>query len=325
MKTICVSGKSVTFGRKRPRPGRRCLHLRNYLRASLPSPPSSVNYSEKASQELSNINMNDSLGDCVIAGGYHIVGIETGNASNEFIATNAQIIADYSAIGGYVPGYPSTDNGCDEPTALDYWTTHGFANGTKLLGWLAVDATNKTEVMQAMWLFENLFLGIELPNGWISPFPSNNGFTWDVAGNPDPNNGHCVISAGYGTAGLNIDTWGLLGTLTWNALAEYCIPQNNGELYVMLTPDQLSAGQTLAPNGVSWSDLIGDFDALGGKVPVPTPPAPTPPTPPAPTGITLAQAIQWAQAGIAKSPYFLTRPHVESLVKQTLTSNWPKT
>ena len=259
------------------------------------------------------------------------MGVETGNAGSQFIASNSQIISDYSAIGGYVPGKPNTDQGCNEPTALNYWTSKGFADGTKLLGWLAVDPTNKTEVMQTMYLFENLFFGMELPDKWISPFPESSGFTWDVAGDPDENNGHCIVGVGYNANGVLVDTWGLIGTLTWAAIQKYCIESAGGELYVMLTPDQLTKGQTTAPNGVAWSSLIADFDALGGNVPVPVPPAPTPtpptPVPPTPvptTGVTLAQAQAWANAGLAKSPYVMTRPQAESIVKASLQNNWPK-
>ena len=324
--------RNIVFGRRRPNAGSQCLHLHNYLRSSLPTPPTSIDYTSKASQELADIDENENLGDCVIAGGYHIVGVETGNAGNEFIVTKDQIITDYSAIGGYVPGNPKTDNGCQLPTALGYWTTHGFANGTKLLGHLAIDPTNVTEVQQALYLFENLMLGLELPDAWINPFPSTNGFTWDVAGSPDPENGHCIIGAGYvGTgvtiagytaAGLIIDTWGMLGIITWAALAEYCSSKNYGELYVLLTPDQVTKGQTIAPNGVSWSDLIGDFDALGGNVPVPTPVDPPTPTPTPSTGVTLAQATQWANEGFKKSPFLITRPQAESIVKKSLSKNW---
>ena len=329
--------QNIVFGRKRPVPGGYCLKLRNYLQASLPTPPTSADYTGKAQSSLANIYGNDTLGDCVVAGGYHIVGVETGNAGNQFTATSAQIIKDYSAIGGYVPGNPNTDQGCDEKTALGYWTSHGFADGTKLLGWLAVDPTNKTEMMQALYLFENLYFGIELPDAWITPFPSANGFTWDVAGSPDPENGHCIIGAGYNSNGVTVDTWGMLGTLTWAAIQKYCVQSAGGELYVMLTPDQLAKGATTAPNGVAWNQLITDFDSLGGNVPVPTPPAPTPPaptppapTPPAPTPpapvttVTLAQAQAWAISGLQKTRWsVIPRTQAETLVRNSLASNWP--
>lgn len=281
-------GRSVKLGRKRPAAKGPRLSLKNYLRAELPAPPASCDYSAKAASVLSNVYLNDQLGDCVIAGGYHIVAVETGNATGTpFAATNEQLIADYSAIGGYVPGDPNTDQGCDEQTALNYWTQKGFANGTKLVGWVAVDATNKTEVMQAMNLFENLYLGIELPDAWVNPFPSSSGFTWDV-GTPDPSNGHCVMAVGYTDKGVLIDTWGLIGVITWEALAHLCSSSGGGELYVLLSPDQLAKGQTKAPNGFAWSDLLADFEAIGGNVPPqPTPPEPpappAPPEPPAPT------------------------------------------
>ena len=270
--------RNIRFGRRRPVAIGPHLRASRYM-ANLPAPPATCSYTTAAIQALTQMYGNDSLGDCVIAGGYHIVGVETGNAGKQFIATQKQIIVDYGAIGGYVPNDPSTDNGCDEPTALNYWQNHGFADGTKILGWLTVDPSNLTQVQQVLWLFENLMFGVELPDAWINPFPSASGFTWGVAGAPDPENGHCFIATGYGSAGVQIDTWGMLGTITWAALQKYCASSAGGELYVMITPDQLAKGQTKAPNGFAWSDLINDFNTLGGHVPVPTPPAPTPPAP----------------------------------------------
>lgn len=275
--------RTVKMGRKRAVARGPRLFLKNYLKLrELPSPPQNADYSRAARPVLSNVYLNDQLGDCVIAGGYHVVGVETGNADDLFTATDQQITGDYSAIGGYVRRDPNTDNGCDEATALNYWTERGFADGTKLLGWLAVDPTDRQEVAAALYLFENLFFGIELPDAWVNPMPSGSGFTWDAAGPSDPANGHCVAGVGYNPNGVTIDTWGLLGTLTWNAIAQYCTAANNGELYVMLTPDQLKKGQSKAPNGVDWAELIKDFNSIGGHVPVPPPPKPPGPKPPGP-------------------------------------------
>jgi hypothetical protein len=248
------------------------LKLSNYLRGTLPAPPPTADFSAKGQPALSNVYLNDQLGDCVIAGAYHVVATETGNAGSLFIATDDQIIKDYSAIGGYDPADPSTDQGCDEPTALNYWVQSGFANGTRPLGWVSVDATNRDELAAALFLFENLYFGAELPDAWINPVPTANKFTWDVAGPPVEDNGHCVIGVGYTDAGVTIDTWGLLGTVTWGALSKYFTPAANGAAYVLLTPDQLAKGQTRAPNGVNWPTLIADFDAIGGHVPPPSGP-----------------------------------------------------
>ncbi len=322
------------------------MKLKDYLVAgvTLPTPPTSQSWTAAAQAALVQMYLNNSLGDCVIAGGYHDIGVWTGNAGDIFVASSAQITADYSAIGGYVPGQPSTDNGCDEQTALTYWTSHGFADGSKLAGWLAVDATNQQEMELALYLFENLFFGMALPDAWISPFPSTNGFIWDVAGNPDPNNGHCVIGCGYTTGGVTIDSWGLLGTLTWKAAAKYAVLANGGELYVLLSPDQIAKGQTLAPNGFNWTQLITDLNAMGANIPVPTPaptptppvptpptptpptptpPVPAPPAPPAPTVLTLAEVTNWAISGLKTHGFLITPTQAEQVVTTGLAANWP--
>jgi hypothetical protein len=257
------------------------LFLRKYLRLEAPPAPPSCDYSKPALSVLDKIYLNNKLGDCVIAAGYHVVGVATGNAGDLFKATNHQLIADYSAIGGYVPGDPSTDNGCDEVTALNYWTEHGFADKTKDLGWLVVDPSKRQEICAAQYLFENLFFGMDLPNEWVSPMPNASGFTWDAAGPPVQANGHCVAGVGYNANGVIIDTWGMLGTLTWKAIAQYCASSNGGGLYVILTPDQLKKGQAKAPNGIDWTTLIQDFDAMGGNV-KPPPPQPGPGPKPSP-------------------------------------------
>ncbi len=287
------------MGRKRPAHRVR-LHLRNYLAlAELPTPPEAVDYSAAAMTALQRIYRNDQLGDCVIAGGYHVVGVATGNAGDLFLATDDQITADYEKIGGYKPGDESTDNGCDEQTAFEKWQADGFANGTKLVGAVAVDATSPTELKQGIDLFENCFFGIELPDAWINPFPSATGFVWDVAGEPNPENGHCIVGVGYNSTGIQIATWGIIGTITWAAVAKYAAPTSGGEVYILLTPDQIDKAKGKAPCGLTWDQLLSDFDALAGGIgpgPLPLPPAPTAPDTP-----TLEQVQRWAAQGIAEN------------------------
>ena len=47
------------------------------------------------------------------------------------------------------------------------------------------------------------------------------GFVWDVAGPANPDNGHCFVGVGYTDIGVVIDSWGMLGTITWAAIAAY--------------------------------------------------------------------------------------------------------
>jgi len=255
------------MGRKRPLARCPRFSLRNYLMKSLPAPPASVDYSSKASKALSEMYLNNSLGDCVIAGIGHVVGVLTGGAGKQFIYTNQQITALYSAIGGYVPGHPNTDNGCDEQTALNYWQHHGAPSGThQIAGWISVNGADPQEYRTALWLFENLYFGLELPDKWVSPMPNAPGFTWDVAGPPNPDNGHCIVGVGYSNKGVKVCTWGMLGTLTDAAIDKYATKAGEGELYTVVSRDAINKAAAKAPNGFDWSQLAADFDSMGGNI-----------------------------------------------------------
>ncbi len=289
-------------GRRRPIAPSIALNARHILRADLPAPPSSTNYRTAASKALRAMLMNDSLGDCVCAGRGHRIGVNTANAGAPFVYTDAMVLADYEAIGGYVPGDDSTDQGCDMATAANYGVSHGYADGSKDVGWLSIDATNKTEVMQMIYLFETIDFGVELPDAWISPFPSADGFVWGVAGAPDPQNGHCFEGVDY-------------------------------ELMVHLNADQINKAMQKAPNGVDWAKLIAFFDEAGGHVPVPTPPpapgpSPTPPPAPVPappvTGSTTlaeAQALVTAVFGRYQSSIVGTK-HAAKIANDALAVGW---
>lgn len=263
------SGRALRLGRKRP--VARCprFALKNYLTRSMPSPPATCDYTKAAEAALSQMYDNDTLGDCVIAGMAHVVGLMTGNAgTTPAIYSNAEIIALYHAIGGYIPGDPSTDQGCDEQTALNYWENNGAPVGShKIAGWMTVDSSNVEECQTALWLFENLYFGLELPDAWISPNPpAASGFVWDVAGDPDPNNGHCVVGVGYTASGINIATWGMTGLMTTAAVAKYATQAAGGELYTVVSMDAINKATEKTPAGFDWSQLVADFDSMGGSV-----------------------------------------------------------
>lgn len=263
-------GHGFRLGRNRP--VARCprLSLGNYLMRGLPAPPASVDYSPKAAKALSQMYLNNQLGDCVIAGMAHLVGVFTGNAGGPAAVYNSnEIIKLYSAIGGYVPGHPNTDHGCDEQTALNYWQQHGAptpSGSHEIAGWISVNGADKSEYRTALWLFENLYFGIELPNAWINPFPGAPGFTWNVAGPPIPTNGHCVVGVGYSPKGVTICTWGILGLMTDAAIAKYATTVGSGELYTVVSHDALEKATQKAPAGFDWSQLVADFDSMGGHV-----------------------------------------------------------
>ena len=230
------------MGRKRPSLAARRLRLADYVSSDLPVPPS-VEHWAKGSPgrpSLENIYGNNTLGDCVEAAARHMIGLWRGNAGNGLPAPTAeQVIQFYSATSGYIPGDPATDRGSDEITVLNYWVAQGFfLDGTsKIAGWANVDADNQLLMKQCIYLFETGMAALELPDAFVNPFPSANGFVWDVAGAPNPANGHAVMAVGYDALGIRIDTWGLLGTMTWAAAAKYLTALGQGEFHAVFSAD----------------------------------------------------------------------------------------
>jgi hypothetical protein len=260
IKTLTQLGTGRAFMLGRTRPVARCprLSLKNYLLKGLPTPPASIDYSAKPKDYLALILGNDTTPDCTAAGAFHIGGTLLANADQPIPFTQSDVEAFYSATSS--PG-----GGADEQTCLNYWQQNGLRPGlNKIAGWVAIDATNVDEVKTTLWLFENLYFGVELPDAWINPMPAHAGFIWDVAGAADPDNGHCFSGEGYNQIGVLIDTWGMIGTITWPAVAKYAAAANGqGELYAVLGPDAISKATQRAPNGFDATQLLADMQAIG--------------------------------------------------------------
>jgi hypothetical protein len=267
VKCICHpdTGKHLYFGRKKSIAPIPHLRLANYLdKSALPIPPATCSYNEHAANVISQMYGNDRLGDCVIAGMAHLIGTFTSIFGKPALFTLPQIIAMYSRIGGYVPGDPSTDQGCDILTALNYWQRRGFVTiKHKILGFAAVNAYDPQEYRTALYMFCHLMKGIDLPDAWINPFP-NDGDTWDIAGPPDPNNGHFIVTCEYDEHGTVDDTWGMKIKMTDSAIEAYCSIDNGGELYVALGEETINHATGKAPGGFNVNQLKQDLGLFGG-------------------------------------------------------------
>lgn len=316
---------------KLPSPHRPRIRLAHYLdMATIPPSPPSVDYSAPAMSVIRDVEGNDSVGDCVFAEEAHFVGVVTGNAGQLFSYTTAQTLAAYSAVTGYNPADPSTDQGADPIATMSYFCKNAYADGSTLLGYAEVDASNQAEVQFALSAFGNLKMWVGLPDAWINPFPSSNGFVWDVAP-ADMSQGHCIGSPAYNSPlivgsnsqGAQVMTWGLIGTVTWTALASLFSDKGGGGLAVRVTPDWLIKATGKTPSGFAYKDLISDFNSIFGQsIPIPAPPAP-PPAPPG-TAVTLAQATGWAVAGLAAGHPLMTRSTAEQTVTAALRAGWPQ-
>ncbi len=121
----------VCLGRIRPKAMPPALRLAAYLDEGAMSPPlpTSINRRDAAAKSIARMYLNDQLGDCVIAGKGHALGVWSANDSDSggvVLATDAEIKQQYQAICG--PG----DNGCVITNVLDVMRSKGFQAGGKL-------------------------------------------------------------------------------------------------------------------------------------------------------------------------------------------------
>jgi hypothetical protein len=258
------------LGKRGPRIDTRTLKLSKYLTPKLPPPPVRMGYVDKV--QSWPMFLNDTLGDCVIAAAGHMIQQWTTYASSgaPVILSDQEILLGYERVGGYVPGDPSTDNGCDMLTALNYWKKIGFG-GHKIGAYVSVDYTNRTEVKTAMWLFGNVYIGVALPASAQDPTQTGKYPCWQVPkygptqdGSPGTWGGHAIPAVGYSDdktdPGTEVITWGSVYDMTWNFLDAYC-----DEMWAVLSPDWVSKVSAKAPNGFKVKSLQDDLMAVSGK------------------------------------------------------------
>jgi len=258
----------LKLGKRAPRLDKRTLKLADYLTPALPTPPVQAGYISKVSSWP--MYLNDSLGDCVIAAAAHMIEQWSAYSGSEVSLTDQDVLVGYEKVGGYVPGNPNTDSGCDMLTALNYWRKTGFG-GHKIQAFVAVDPTNKLEVMQAIYLFGNVYSGIALPlSAQTTTNPVPNGLPlWQFPagglngdGSPGSWGGHCVPLMGYsndsrGHPGTELITWGAVYDATWEFFMNYA-----DEAYAVLSSDWFESNGE-APSGFDLAQLQADLSALG--------------------------------------------------------------
>ena len=258
------------LGRNPSPPDDRNLKLTKYLTiGKLPPTPQSVRYST-AVLRVGGYRMllNDTLGCCVPAEMFHTVMQHAANAGHPMpVPSDAEVISLYSAIGGYVPGDPSTDNGCDMLTALNYWRNTGITiNGVvhKIGAFAQINLADPDEINAALWIFGSTFDGVNLPaamqnsNFWGN-IPSDLSGDWE----PGSWGGHCVGQADA-TLDPNLDlyqtvTWGGLMATDATFMKAYC-----DEAYVVISQDWL-ADNGQCPAGFDIAALTDDLTSVSAK------------------------------------------------------------
>jgi hypothetical protein len=239
------------------------LKLSNYIRPALATPPAAVSRPHPGFQW--GMLANDRLGDCVIAMMLH--SIEDFHLDAETPVpgfTDADAVSLYSAITGYSPDDPNSDQGTNESTAMHYWEQHGLHTSDgqphQIVATVAVDPSDLNECRIAIDEFVDLQIGIALP------LTAQGQTEWKVVGDgrtghsaPGSWGGHGIPYREYDADTFKCVTWGQELLLTAPFHQAYA-----QEAHVVVTREMLSK-QGIGPSGVAWDELIADIRALPGE------------------------------------------------------------
>ena len=236
------------------------LRLADYIHAELANPPAAISRPHPGFQW--GMLANDEIGDCVIAMMLHsIEDFHLDAATPPPAFTDADAIRIYSAITGYNPKDPSSDQGTDESAAMRYWEHPGLkttGDGTHtIVATVAVDASNLNECRIAIDEFVDLQIGIALPisaQGQKEWTVVGDGKTGDSA--PGSWGGHGIPYREYDADTFKCVTWGAELLLTVPFHQDYA-----QEAHVVVTQEMLNR-QGVGPSGVAWDELIADIKAL---------------------------------------------------------------
>lgn len=244
------------LGKLPPKHDVRTLQLAAYLHPEdLPAPPPARDWTHRANADWKML-ANDRLGDCTCAAAAHLIQLWTANARKEFTASDQDVIAAYSAITGYDPARPETDQGAVELDVLRYWRTTGIA-GHKIGAFAKVEPADRTMVEASVSLFGGLYIGCALP------LRAQRQTIWDRPDHPTDDDapgswgGHAMTVAAYSRTGVALVTWGAIKFATWSWFLAYC-----DEAYAVLSPDWVDGGDA-APNGFDLAALQRDLAMVG--------------------------------------------------------------
>ncbi len=172
------------------------------------------------------------------------------------------VLSDYSAVTGFDPKKPETDQGTDMQQAAAYRQKTGIVDATgkrhTVAAYLAIDPGNLKEHYYATYLFGATEIGIQFPSSAMDQF--NAGQVWKVVSNSPIEGGHDIPIVSKRHFFLSTD---LLYVVTWGRLQGMSIPffqKFNDESVAYVSNEALINNKS--PEGFDSTTLLKDLAAL---------------------------------------------------------------
>lgn len=242
----------MKLGKLPARPDSIKFKLSNYA-VNLPAPP--TKFGHQSLETSWGMLGNDNYGDCVWAGAAHETMLWNKEANKDVKFTDADVLSDYSAVTGFNPSDPNSDQGTDMQIAASYRRKTGIkAEDTrhKVSAYLGLKLQNYLELRTAIYLFSGVGIGIKFPSSAMTQF--NQGKSWSVTYAPIEG-GHYVPAVGYTGRYIYVVTWGKIQKMTWGFFKKYC-----DEAVCYLTDEMFTNGKSL--EGFDLTSLQNDLGQL---------------------------------------------------------------
>lgn len=207
---------------------------------------------------------NDQIGDCTTAAIGHMIQAWTAYAGAEVVIPEAAVLSMYSAVSGYVPGDPATDQGASMLDVLTHMRDVGIADASGKVHKVAAFAqlgnpADELTLGYVLKTFGTVYTGIHCPQSALSQFGVGP-WTW-IPGSPDEG-GHAIClqrrqGIGTGVRGvLDYISWGAVQNATFGFQAHYA-----EEAWAVVSEDWVAANGTSA-DGLDLAQLIADAQHL---------------------------------------------------------------
>lgn len=201
---------------------------------------------------------NDEWGDCAEAGPCHATMLWNAAAGRQVHFTTQNALDAYSAITGFNPDDPNTDQGSNMRDVLKYRQHHGLTDADGRLhtigAYVSIQPKDFHALLDALYLFEVVEIGFEVPSSAMDQFRA--GKPWTVVHGSPIEGGHDVPIIGRPNAeGLECVTWAAVQHLSEGFYEKY-----NDEAWAVVSEEMLTGGKSL--EGFDLAALNADLEAL---------------------------------------------------------------
>jgi hypothetical protein len=237
------------------------MFARYVNKAQLPTSPAQFGHEDLFGPKDWGMLGNDQWGDCAWAGPAHetmILSTEGGHAAS---FTTQGVLSDYAVGTGFDPndgpsGQNPTDRGSNVRQVLKYRQKTGIvdsdSNRHKIGAYVKLKTKDLDQVLEAMYLFEVVGIGIEFPESAMDQF--NHGQPWDVVPGAKIEGGHYIPLVAK-RENLEVVTWGALQQMTEAFYQKYC-----DEAWAYISVEDLKENKS--PEGFDLEELQADLAAI---------------------------------------------------------------